>query len=43
MAEAANLYGKALRQLWMSIQDPKTCYDHSNVSATMALNLYEVR
>lgn len=40
--EGASLYGKALRQLGARINDKDTCYDHENVSATMALHLYEV-
>jgi len=39
---AAALYGKSLRQLHTAIRDPQTAYDHENVSATMALFLYEV-
>ena len=40
--QGAALYGKALRQLGARINDKDTCYDHENVSATMALHLYEV-
>lgn len=37
------LYVISLRQLRDAIEDPDRCYDHENVSATMALYLYEVR
>lgn len=42
LEQGASLYGKALRQLGVRINDKRTCYDHENVSATMALHLYEV-
>lgn len=42
MDQAAAFYGKALRQLSARIQDEGTRYDHENVSAMMALHLYEV-
>ena len=42
LEQGAALYGKALRQLGARINDKRTCYDHENVSATMALHLYEV-
>ena len=42
LEQGAALYGKALRQLSARINDKRTCYDHENVSATMALHLYEV-
>ena len=40
---ATSLYGTSLRQLRDAIEDPQRCYDHDNLSATMALYLYEVR
>ena len=42
MAQGAAHYGKALRQLSSRIDDNSTCFDHENISATMALHLYEV-
>lgn len=42
MDGGAALYGKALGQLSARIQDESTRYDHENVSATLALHLYEV-
>ena len=42
LEQGAALYGKALRLLGARINDKRTCYDHENVSATMALHLYEV-
>ena len=42
MDRGVALYGKALRQLSAQIQGESTRYDHENVSATLALHLYEV-
>ena len=42
MGQGAALYGKALRQLSIRINDEMARYDHENVSATMTLHLYEV-
>lgn len=42
MDQGAALYGQALRQLSVRINDQTTCFDHANVSATMTLHLYEV-
>jgi len=39
--KSSKLYSKALIQLRTAIEDPDTCYDHSNISATMAMTLYE--
>ena len=41
LAKASKLYGQALVQLRDAIEDPLTCYDHNNISATMSLHLYE--
>ena len=42
LAHAAKLYGQVLIRLRDAIEDPTTRYDQSNVSATMALHLYEL-
>jgi hypothetical protein len=42
MDRAAMLYGRSLRRLKNKIEDPNGCYDSSNTSAALALNLYEV-
>ncbi|KAL8790500.1 MAG: hypothetical protein Q9195_006331 [Heterodermia aff. obscurata] len=41
MDQGAALYGQALRQLSIKINDKTACYDHALVSATMTLHLYE--
>lgn len=42
LAESYNMYGKALAQLIKSIPDPEHCLDSSNISAVLALSIYEV-
>lgn len=41
LAKAGRLYGVTLFQLRDLIENPQTCYDSCNISATMALHLYE--
>ena len=42
MNKGFRLYSKSLLRLRESIEDPSTCYDASNVAATLALLIYEV-
>ncbi|KAL9046576.1 MAG: hypothetical protein Q9214_000621, partial [Letrouitia sp. 1 TL-2023] len=42
LAESYNMYGKALAQLIKTIPDPKHRLDSSNISAVLALSIYEV-
>jgi hypothetical protein len=42
MSQGAKLYGKALQQLRSRIDNPATCHDPANVSATIGLTLYEM-
>lgn len=39
---ADRMYGEALLQLSSDISNPDTCFSHSNVSASLALNFYEI-
>lgn len=42
LAYADRLYGDALRQLSLDISNPASYLSHSNVSASLALNYYEI-